>query len=265
MNSQGYDDLRNMVATDTHSAEEGIWINSSFGDDMRNENGILVAFESLVAKFPFVKGWIEVPGTRINYPVVQPLVKDNNFFIHSGIDGKYNPNGSIFFDYRMDLSTRESALTSRNLVIYGHHMRSGAMFADLLKYDSLSFYKKTPVIRMDTIYDRGQWVVISVMKCTGITTNSSYFDYTQVKFENGQEFDKFIEAVKSRSIVDTPYTANENDQIITLQTCSYERKDYRTIVVARKLRRGEDKIDVSSAKAAENVVFPKGFTFKMKP
>lgn len=262
LNQKSYEDIKNLGNTgeETKTADSaGVWTdsqNQEVEDDVdRDENGIIMTLSEAAKQYPDLKGWIEVPGTRINYPIVQsPDPDDNEYYLYRGIDGKDNKNGTIFFDIRNDISSIDSQ--NKNLLIYGHHMKSGEMFADLMKYSSVDFYKQSPVIRMDTIYEPGMWVVISVMKCNTLKSHGEPFYYAKTDFADDAEFEKFIADVKARSMIDTPYTATAADELMTLQTCSYEYKDFRTVIVARKLRSDEAEIDVSTAMKAENPIMP---------
>lgn len=262
LNEKSYSEIRNLNNTTDSTATAngaGVWqgeTEDSEEDDVeRDENGIILNLSDAVKQYPDLKGWIEVPGTRINYPILQsPNPNDNEYYLYRGIDGKNNKNGSIFFDLRDDISSIDSK--NRNLLIYGHHMKSGEMFADLMKYDSVEFYKQSPVIRMDTIYHPGLWVVISVMKCNTLESHGEPFYFAKTDFADDAEFEQFISDVKARSMIDTPYTATAEDELMTLQTCSYEYKGFRTVIVARKLRKNEDTVDVSTATKAENPIMP---------
>lgn len=77
------------------------------------------------------------------------------------------------------------------------------------------------------------------------------------EFQNEKDFMNYVYNVRVRSMVNCPVDVNEDDSLITLSTCSYEYTDFRTVIVARKVRKGESaKVDVSQASANNNAVWP---------
>lgn len=106
-------------------------------------DGVTVDFASLQAKYPDVVAYIYSPGTRIQYPVVHTT--NNDFYLYRDLDGNSNANGSIFIEYLCN-----SDFSTQNTLIYGHHMKSGLMFADLCKYKDPSYYYSHPYIYIYT-------------------------------------------------------------------------------------------------------------------
>ncbi len=260
---------------DSHSGSgvestiNGVWSFASGSDAAveRCEDGTLKSFEPLLQLNSDIVGWITVPGTVIDYPVVQypddvEYEKKHNefFYLHRDIYKKEDKNGTIFAYYACRFGQGE---VSKNTILFGHHMRSGIMFANLLKYDAfksggLEFYKENPVIRFDTKYDEGKWVIFSVMKLNTLPKHGEPFLFIRNDFENSEDFENYIAAVRERSIIDTYdcIDVDSRDELLTLSTCSYEYDEFRTVVVARRIRDNEASIDVSSAYKATNPVMP---------
>ena len=90
---------------------------------------VLSDFEPLLDKNQNIIGWITIDGTKVNYPVMQSVNGDSNYYLDHNFDQQEDKNGSLFMDDRCDVIK-----PTVNLIIYGHHMRSGAMFGDLDKY-----------------------------------------------------------------------------------------------------------------------------------
>jgi SrtB family sortase len=88
-------------------------------------------------------GWIEVPNTAINYPVMQ--TGNSEEYLYKGFDGRQLYSGSIFMDFRCAADA-----SSFNTVIYGHNMRDGSMFADLNFYLSPSFLQSHSTVYLHT-------------------------------------------------------------------------------------------------------------------
>lgn len=213
--------------------------------------GTLVDFSKLVKENDDTIGWIKVPNTKIDYVVCQPPEgEDHEYYLYKDFYKNYDTYGTVFLDYR-------SKLDSQNLILHGHNMRDGRMFGTLKYFEDLSFYKKNPVFTFNTIYEKSQWKIISIMKTNTLESQGEFFNYLRGDFENDYDFLNFIYQIRERSIIDTPVTANENDTLVTLSTCTYDFSQFRFVVVARKVRDGEDaSVNSSSAKENPDTLYP---------
>lgn len=271
MVESGFNEFRDAHETQViASASGGHWSGEDIEevDPDRNEDGTLKSFTSLLELNKDIVGWITVPSTVIDYPVMlypddgEYLEEHNEYYyLHRNIYGEHDKNGTIFAYYPCHFGLHE---LSKNTVLFGHHMKSGIMFQNLLKYDvytkssNLEFYKQNPVIRFDSKYDEGQWVIFSVMKCDASNNSKDTFRWIRSDFENDADFSNFISDIRARSLIDTYncIDVDSSDYLLMLQTCSYEYDEMRTIIVARRLREGETSIDVSGATRASNPVMP---------
>jgi sortase B len=135
------------------------------------------------------------------------------------------------------------------------------MFHYLLEYKKVSYYKERPVITFDNIYSTGEWKIFAVFITNGSDDKEPFFNYTKSTFKNSTEFLNFIYQLRIRSVlnIDT-VDINENDQLLTLSTCSYEIDNYRTVIVARKVREGEDTtVDVDSVTKNPQPLYPQTY------
>ncbi|PDO10493.1 MAG: SrtB family sortase [Candidatus Reconcilbacillus cellulovorans] len=171
---------------------------------------------------PDIVGWIRIPGTSIDYPVVQG--RDNAFYLTHDVKRQENRNGSIFLDYR------NIPGADRHLVLYGHNMKNGTMFAELLRYESRSFLARHPVVELTLLGDQTRWEIFSV-HFTDVR-----HDYIRVDFTGDDDFKAFVDDLASRSLHPARVRPNENDTILTLSTCSARGEDSRFAVHARLLR-----------------------------
>ncbi len=203
-------------------------------------------------------GWIKMDNTVIDYPVLWE--KDDNenyqYYLNHNYKKEYSGYGSIFLDYRCTKGT-----DSKNIVLHGHHMNDGSMFGNLLKYGTtsgdLKFYKKCPTITFDTPDGDATYKIISIFKTNSLSSHGEFFNYMIGNFNSDSEFMNFVYNLKIRSLINCPVSVNADDTLITLSTCSYEFSEFRTVVVARKVRIGEDpKVDVSKASVNKNPVWP---------
>ena len=220
--------------------------------EQKDEEGRLAKFGELLKINPDIKGWITVPNTKIDYPVLQSSEDDPEYYLYRDYTGENTKYGSIFMDVHSSLGT-----DSKNILLHGHHMRDGRMFANLMYYSDLDFYKDAPVFTFDSIYEEAEWKIISIFKTNTLKSQGEQFGYLRGSFSDESDFLNYIYQVRARSLIDIPVDVNENDQLITLSTCSYEFDDFRTVVVARKVRENEDpSVDVDKAVKASNPLMP---------
>ena len=219
----------------------------------KDENGILLKFEDVRKINPDVVGWINIPNTIIDLPVVQSSEEDPEYYLNRDYEHNVTKSGSIFLDSRDSLE--EPA--SKNLILYGHSLNSGRMFTDLLKYKQLDFYKNAPVFTFDTVYEESQWKIISVFITNTLESHGEVFDYLRVNFSSDEDYLNFVYQTRIRSLYNTGVSFNANDQIVMLSTCSYEYDNWREVVVARKVRPGESaEVDVSQVNWNPRTLYP---------
>ncbi len=224
-----------------------------YGDkEITNERGNLV---DLLDVNSDIKGWIKINDTVINYPVLQSEETNSTYYLYRNYKKISSGFGSIFLDSLCDIDK-----PSQNLILHGHNMRDGSMFGNLLKYDSLDFYKEHPTIIFDTIAEQADWKIISIFKTNTLESQGEIFNYLKIDFANDNDFLNFVYNVKIRSLIETPVDISKNDSLITLSTCSYELDDFRTVVVARKVRQNENSaVAVQNAEINKNPLMPKGY------
>lgn len=175
-------------------------------------------------------GWINIPNTNVNYPVMQSK-EDNEKYLYLGFDEKYSYSGTPFLDNRCSI---EPDNKSNNLLIYGHNMKNGSMFANILKYKNEQFYKENPYIFFDSIYEKGKYQIMACFRSPVYNIEDEVFKY--YKFfgsSNKEEFENYVKEVKKMALYDTGINANFGDELITLSTCITE--DDRFVVVAKKI------------------------------
>jgi sortase B len=213
------------------------------------ERDPLVDFKALLEVNSDIVGWIQVPNTVIDYPVLQSSEDDPEYYLYRDYKRQDTKYGSVFLNSlnSVDLSKRNS----KCMTLYGHHMNDGRMFAAILQFADLDFYCTTPTFSFDTTESTGDWKVISVFKTNIRSDQGEVFEYVRPDFADDDDFLNFVYQVRIRSIINTPVTVNEDDQLVVLSTCSYEYDDFRTVVVARKVRDGES-TEVDTKKASYN-------------
>lgn len=174
-------------------------------------------------------GWIKIEGTAIDYPVMYHP-SEENYYLHRDFYGEYSANGCLFLS---ELCNPEA---SDNLIIYGHHMNSGKMFAALDQYKDSGFYLEHPLISYDTLQGSETYQIFAVF-CTPVYTGNDFPYYTFAKAEDAADYQGYIKAVKERSLYDTGISAVFGDKLLTLSTCEYSQRNGRVVVVAKKINR----------------------------
>lgn len=182
-----------------------------------------VDFEAILKEFPNAAAWIRINGTGINYPVMYGA--DNQYYLTHRPDGKSSRSGSIFIDYR-----NSSDFSNQNTFIYGHRMRSGAMFGMLSKYGNQSFYDEHPIVSILT--PKGNY---ELQLFAGYVFNQR--EETQaMKFSNAKSFENYIQNAKRRSIFKSDVKVNYGDLLATLCTCEYSFDDARLFLVGKLVK-----------------------------
>ncbi len=223
-------------------------------DELIISDTILPKFEEYYAQNDDLVGWIKVPNTLIDYPIVQ--AEDNDFYLHRDFEKNYLFDGIPFMDFRNILKPD----LYDNTLIYGHNMGlKGTMFTELMRYKNIDFYKKSPLIQMDTLYHESQWKVIAVYEANTEPQYGEVFEYYNfVLAQNEAEFQAHLDEIYKRSYYTTGVDVQYGDKLITLQTCLNDKYDTKLIVTARRVRPGESlEVDVNAATINENRVLPR--------
>ncbi|MCI8736064.1 MAG: class B sortase [Lachnospiraceae bacterium] len=191
---------------------------------------ILPEYESLYNINKRLIGWVKIADIDIDYPVMQTV--DNEYYLDHDFGQNYDKNGCIFMDKDCDVIDR-----STNLIIYGHHMKSGAMFGQLDKYADESFYQEHQTFQFDTIYEKGTYQVAYAFQAQVLPEDEVAFKYYQFIDVNSEaEFNSNIAAMAEMSLYNTGITPVYGDELVTLSTCDRSQgAEGRFVVVGVKI------------------------------
>lgn len=180
----------------------------------------VIAFDALKKINPDVVSWITIPGTNIDYPVLQG--KDNNQYLHKDMEGKDSTAGAIFLDHG-----DEADLSSRHNIIYGHHMKNGTMFKDIVKYKDQQYFDEHQDI---TIYTPDREIHL---KALAAVVTSPDAIRRKIDFLSQEEFTSYIEEMTkdARAFATVP-KGTVIRCLYSFVTCSYEFQNARTILYA---------------------------------
>ncbi len=179
-----------------------------------------VDFSILEEKNTDVVGWILSLDSEINYPVVKG--SDNSYYLTHLFTKEENAKGSIFMDYR-----NQNDFSSKNTILYGHHMKDGSMFATLTNYKEQAYYDKFPTMILYT--PQGDYMIELF---AGVIVDGDY-ESVCFEFEEKKEFETYIAFLKENSSFKSKVPVNFEDRIITLCTCSYEFDNARYTVYGK--------------------------------
>ena len=177
-----------------------------------------IQFDELKEINPDIVGWLKVEGTEIDYPIVQ--TGNNETYLNTDFEGKKSVAGAIYLDYES-----EPDFSGRHNIIYGHNMKNGSMFKDIVKYKDEEYFMEHQDITVYTPEREYHLRPMSVLytEPTGMRRKT--------KFATEESFQAYVEEMtKGCSFAQIPEKPLE--QLWSFITCSYEFNDARTILYA---------------------------------
>lgn len=187
-------------------------------------------FKALRRESKYIIGWLNM-GELLDEPVVQ---QDDTFYLTHDAKGRENVNGAIFLEGAVNIKTRPYTY-----ILYGHNMKTGAMFGSLRNYENRNFYHTDPFITFDTMYENGRYVIFAVGSISTEEYGRYYVDFHDLKSTDCEKRQTAIDTLISASVFTCPIDVKVNDQILLLVTCTEKDQD-RRVVAARRIRDGED-------------------------
>lgn len=190
-----------------------------------------VDFDKLLGMNQDTIGWIRFypEPSIINYPVVQG--KDNDEYLHKTFSANENTLGTIFLNV-----DNHSDFNDVHSVIYGHRMRDGSMFRHLQDYEKKEFWEENPYFYIYT--PDGRKIIYHIYAAAQIVDSAENY---KTVFENGEEFQQFIDMTKKQALYDTGVEVTNLSQIVTLSTCTSASDEHRFVV--RAVKESEDLMD----------------------
>ena len=216
------DDISAGVYYDSFAKEAMVITREQFISGIEEQDSKYLAPENRSS----MNGWLHIPGTSIDYPVMQEEEGREGYYLKHRPDGVRSSSGSLYIP-------EGDTISSDNVIIYGHHMRNGTMFGSLKRYkdrlwaldhrdielitpDGIKRYKVAAVIVQSTGSRRLFW--------------EDYIDLTER--ERGEEY---LNKALRLSLVDLPQIDTEDTEqprFLTLVTCDYTVSNGRLVIVA---------------------------------
>ena len=177
-----------------------------------------VDFPGLLEMSQDVVGWIYIEGTNINYPIVQGF--DNRYYVSTLIDGTPNDAGSIFMDFQ-----NTADFSDAHTVLYGHNMKNGTMFHDIVNYQKQEFYDQNSIGLIMTPEKNYYFEIVSAYIAS--LADPAW----QLEFVDEADALQWLQDSIARSSIVGSTQPQPGDRIITLSTCTYEFNDARFVLV----------------------------------
>ena len=205
-------------------AEEGLPVQQSENAVGEQAAQITVDLSACLAQNPDFIAWLRIPGTNVDYPVVQ--TDDPDDYLNHTFSGKQSVVGTLF-----SLADADYKAPGRNIAIYGHHLRSSGekMFTSLMRYKNPDFYEDNQTIVLDSLYRHSEYTIFAV-----VNMKTGDWEPSRTTFSGDAAFMAFVNRAKSESLYDTGVEVGADDHILTLITCdrSYAGKEGRLVILA---------------------------------
>ena len=203
-------------------------------EDMKTDKGTVIGkYVDLYEANSDIIGWITVDGTKIDYPVMQTQ-DDPEFYLRRNFQKEHATAGVPFMDASSDIFVPTS-----NFLIYGHNMKNGTMFHDMLKYKDKSFYQEHKTFRFDTIYKGGQGtyeIIAAGYSKIYPEDSDAFFQVLRVcrASHPGLTLMSILKGSRSCQSTTPAFSAEYGDQLVTLSTCAYHEKNGRFFIVGKR-------------------------------
>lgn len=178
-----------------------------------------VDWDKLLATNADVYAWIRVPGTNIDYPILQASTgKDDDFYLHHDIKKKYSFAGCI---YTRRANSKD--LSDRLTVLYGHNMINGSMFGTVRKFEDEDFFKTHKEFYIYMPQKILKYRIVAYM----IADDTDILERFQANNELG--FEAYVKVLKKARNIRKKEKIKPDDSIVTLSTCDSKSGNRRLL------------------------------------
>ena len=165
-------------------------------------------------------GWLVIPDTVINYPIMW-TPENEEFYLRKGFDKKKLNAGCLI----LDTDSCVDPLTT-NLIIHGHNMKAGTMFAGITAYTDAAYRETHPFIEFETEQGCICYTIFAVIR---LRKTDRWYSF--LRTEDEDSFCRAIADIRSRALYDTGITPCPGQQMLTLSTCYGSHDDDRLVVI----------------------------------
>ncbi len=184
------------------------------------------SIEELQEQNPDTIGWIRIPGTIIDYPVMwTPEFSD--YYLDKNFEEEFSSSGSIYLSARSNPNE-----VTPNWLVHGHSMYSGTMFRDLLEYTEKDFLDENPTFTFETVEGEKTYQIIAVLETQVFpvdTKEFAYYDYDGLKTES--EYNAYVNGLWANSTYLVGDKPSYPQQLISLSTCAKQDIETGRLVI----------------------------------
>ena len=190
---------------------------------------MLPQYRALHDRNPDFAGWLSSAALGIDLPVMYSEY-DQNHYIRSDFDGNYLLGGTLFIGVPWEP-------VSNHAIIYGHKMKNGSMFGNLVRYAKEDFGAANPSISFDTLYRKQTYELFGAFysKVYAINDTQAFQYYNYADLSDPEDFDYYVREVRAAALYDTGVVPEYGDTLLTLSTCDYYTENGRFVVVFRQV------------------------------
>ena len=196
-------------------------------EDDRYPTGMDARFRSLYDRNPDVGGWIRIPDTTVNFPVMRYA---GGYYENHSFSGQFSLYGQPYFDRRTVL---DAQVLPRSMTVYGKNAKDEQMLTPLLSYRRLAYLKEHPVIEMNTLFVSARWEIFAVL----VVDEEESFDYARSDFADDAAFEEHLQKLHNRALFrsGTPVTAADRILLVSVDARRiYGHAGARLVVAARQ-------------------------------
>lgn len=176
-----------------------------------------IDFESLMGINSEVCGWITIDGTKIDYPIVNALDGEKDYYLHHNLERNESSSGTIYVDYRCNSLNNDTKDLNDITFIYGHHSKNGKMFSNICNYNEPDYINDHPYGVIYTPDGYAYKVTFFAGKIHSGESDKLVF----VDSLSEEDYDDYIEYLKTYSTFESDVTPEYGDKIVGLVTCEY--------------------------------------------
>jgi len=190
-------------------------------------------FEQAHSINPDVVGFLHIPAKTVDDIELFVVQRDNEYYLSHDFYGEEKKSGALFLDQANQIWPQD-----QHLIIYGHNMKNGTMFARLPRYKALEYAYNNPFVYFDTLYEKGSFVVLAALRLPAGEMLTEGFNLRTFTFGE-TSFKSFMYDIHERALYVTNVGVNEDDQLLSLVTCAYNEDDERFLLITRRIRENE--------------------------
>jgi sortase B len=198
------------------------------GETEETEPQMLPQYAALYEMNSDIVGWLTIPNTRVDYPVMQTPDRPN-YYLERNFEKNFSAQGCLYAREEADIQK-----PSDNITIYGHNMLNGSMLAALHSYIDKEKWEENNLIFFDTLYEYHVYEIFAVFKTTA-SLGKGFAYHQLIDAESEEAFNEYIATCKELAFYDTGITPVYGDKLICLSTCEYTLSNGRLVVMARRI------------------------------